>query len=86
MCSLPSLILASALLAREAQVKQLSRQLEQTKEEVGEGVGLAASLQQQVRVLEGEASEREARLAELEVGLGHTHSRMKAQREEAERR
>ena len=53
---------------------------------MGQGEGLAASLQQQVRVLEGEASEREAHLAELEARLGHTHSRLKAQQEEAERR
>ena len=81
-----SLPLAAALLAQEARVRQLSRHLEQTKKEVGQGEGLAASLQQQVRVLEGEASEREAHLAELEARLGHAHSTLKTQQEEAERR
>lgn len=89
--------LSAAVLSREAQVRQLGRELqlarsaeEGSKEDASSRAGEVKRLEKQLREKQWEAEdvvkERDARIAELEGQLAHTQSSMKTLQCDFERR
>ena len=85
------------MLARESQLKQLSRELQmvqsssdQVREEIGRGAEEVTRLERELRAQhwekEDEVNAREARIAELEGQLAHAQSRLKTTQGDFERR
>ena len=89
--------LSAVVLSREAQVRQLGRELqlarsaeEGSKEDASSRAGEVVRLEKQLREKQWEAEdavkERDARIAELEGQLAHTQSSMKTLQSDFERR
>ena len=89
--------LSAAVLSREAQVRQLGRELqlarsaeEGSKEDASSRAGEVKRLEKQLREKQWEAEDvmkgREAKIAELEGQLAHTHSSLKTLQCDFERR
>ena len=89
--------LSAVVLSREAQVRQLGRELdlarsaeEGSKEDASSRAGEVTRLEKQLREKQWEAEdvvkERDAKIAELEGQLAHTQSSMKTLQSDFERR